>query len=651
MVKELLKSSRIIVRIYESIIWTSRKVKAIWNLKQNSWRMKRRGEKLSYKYDQLLTPQKRFLAIGFDDFRESDFNIVLPLLNKYGGRATFNRVCNSAIVNREDINRVRKILENGSEVGDHTWFHRCYIYTDPLFNGQDPQKVEGNQIPFPSNKQLREDHGEGKNAFGFDLIEAVNVKLPHLIVRDCKFENCWGQLTDEQCQMIREGFSIMHDADKLWVLDLLSNYYLGTKGNSKNSWNRKRGCYQGGIFSGCKTSANHEIWERIVQITRLFYKEQLGIDELLTWSWPGPGSFANPFKFKRDDEYYYDEEGGLPYNFTSKFYSSLYEKYRSWNDVLREYGYKITHDSVYPSKEDGKRKKIIAWQFMFNAFLSRKDALTYPTNYDIPYNSSGIDYQESFFKGNKSISAQMYDAQGHFYIFIESMRRNTANGLVQGALIDSENTFSQGVFLEALFEYCKSAGIEIVSKAEAFDICFNHRLVNGNLIYNSELTNTAMDFFKDSENVPLNPDGYLGDCYVEQDIDGKNILITQGTTNYIHYGIPYEQMEYELKVKGNGRIQLFYIRNKYDFSNSEQEQEKIDELVIKNEEWKRYLIRFEVNDSPLVDDSECEGLGEKIAGIRIEYSSGLYISDLCLQLSDHDEVGKYGNCNAEILSK
>ena len=192
MLKELLKSSKIIVRLYESVFWTYNKINIIWRLKRNAWLIRNKKLKCCYKYDQPLTSQKRFLAIGFDDFREADFSIVLPLLEKYGGRATFNRVCSSAIVDEKEIRRVRAIIENGSEVGDHTWFHRCYIYTDPLFNGQNPQNVEGDQIPFPTNKQLREDYGKGKNAFGFDLTEAVNIKLPHLMVNDNNFEICWG---------------------------------------------------------------------------------------------------------------------------------------------------------------------------------------------------------------------------------------------------------------------------------------------------------------------------------------------------------------------------------------------------------------------------------------------------------------------------
>lgn len=214
------------------------------------------------------------------------------------------------------------------------------------------------------------------------------------------------------------------------------------------------------------------------------------------------------------------------------------------------------------------------------------------------------------------------------------MRRNTSNGLIQGALIDSENTFSQRVFLEFVFQYCKSAGIEIVSKAEAFDICFNHKVTGKNLIYNSELVNTAKKFFEDAEKLPSNPDGYEGDCYVEKDFDDKNILVTTGITNYVHYGIPYECMEYGINARGSGQIRLYCIKNKYSFSNSEYEQEKIAELVITTTKWKRYSIQFEIKDNPLTNENfDCEGYGDKIIGIRIEYSPNLQVRDLLLQVN------------------
>lgn len=36
--------------------------------------------------------QSRLLAIGFDDFRKSDFTLIQPLFETYGAHATFNLI-------------------------------------------------------------------------------------------------------------------------------------------------------------------------------------------------------------------------------------------------------------------------------------------------------------------------------------------------------------------------------------------------------------------------------------------------------------------------------------------------------------------------------------------------------------------------------
>ena len=123
----------------------------------------------SQSYDGEVTPESRYLSIGFDDFRNSDFNMVIPLFKKYGATATFNRIAWNGTLSAEDISKINQVLSNGNELGDHTFFHCNYIYTDALCNGQNPEDVDGDQIPFPSNEQLRNDFGGGKNAFGLNL--------------------------------------------------------------------------------------------------------------------------------------------------------------------------------------------------------------------------------------------------------------------------------------------------------------------------------------------------------------------------------------------------------------------------------------------------------------------------------------------------
>ncbi|MEL3908419.1 MAG: hypothetical protein P1P64_05330 [Treponemataceae bacterium] len=212
---------------------------------------------------------------------------------------------------------------------------------------------------------MRNDIGNGKNVFGFNLKDEVSKNS------DINLNTTWKNLTDDECQQIRDMFSIYKDkSGRLNLLDKLSNEYLGTKGSSFGSWDKNKGCYTGGIFMNAKTSCNHEIWERIIQITKLFYKELYNADfEFKTWSWPGDPH--SPFKFEKDGKFYYDDKCTKLYNYLAPFTSSVYindgkYKERSWLQVLREYGYLTTHDFIYPSRCDGVDKVMMSKQFIYN---------------------------------------------------------------------------------------------------------------------------------------------------------------------------------------------------------------------------------------------------------------------------------------------
>lgn len=276
----------------------------------------------SQKYEKEINSDKRYVAIGFDDFRDSDFSMVMPLLKKYKSTATFNRIAWDASPSAYELYRINRVFKNGHELGDHTWFHFNYIYGDALFNGQNPFCPDGSQIPFPSNEQMRNDYGSGKNAFGFEL--NTSIKEQNFGYEWELFDTTWENLTDEQCQQIRDFFSIYKDTTgKLELFDYLSNKYLGTTGNSFGSWNEIKQCYTGGIFTGAKTSRNHEIWERVAKITKLYYKDIYNSDfSFVTWSWPG--NWRSPFKFEKDGKFYYDEECTRLFNYSAKFPSSIY---------------------------------------------------------------------------------------------------------------------------------------------------------------------------------------------------------------------------------------------------------------------------------------------------------------------------------------
>lgn len=583
---------------------------------------------------------ERYLAIGFDDFRDSDFDMVIPIFNSYGAYATFNRISNGVYLSDDDYLKINMVLESKNELGDHTWFHCNYIYNDPLFNGQDPAHLEGSQKSFPTNEQLRNDWGEGKNAFGFFLSESCDVQLSdwnNYGHEWTAFDTAWGDLTDEECQYIREYFSIIcDDSGMLDVWDELSNLYLGTSGSSKGSWSDKYQCYMGGIFTGCKTSANHEIWERILQITGDYYESKCGVRPV-TWSWPG--SIPSPFVFYRDGKYYYDEDCTILYNYLAKMPSSLYvnedgsAKMRSWCDVLSDQGYKIVHDTMYPSRLDGVEMPMMSKQLIYNASLSRENALVYSTNRSISYNDIAVAYDEAFFDNdsNKSQAAQMYDDGGAFYTFIESIRRNTSNGMVHGEVIDSVDSASERIFLKEVLEYCKKTDVQVVSKKEAYEICFDEIVESGNLIYNATFRNTAKEFMPDAENVPNNPDGYTGNCRVEIENDNR-VLAVDGSTEYLHYGIPHGNMLYSAMIKGNGYVRIYSIKNSDSVKLDSEDLDLLGKITVSSDSWSYYDLPFDIPDNPKTDfEQVCNGLGNKIMGIKIEYSKGIWVKDIALE--------------------
>ncbi len=143
------------------------------------------------------------MAIGFDDFRESDFTLIKPLFDQYGAHTTFNRIHRSTTLSEGEINQIRSVLESGHELGDHTWFHYNYVFNNPLCNGQDEYNPDGDQIAYPSNAQLREDRGDGYNVFEYPLDGLISDTSTWR-----QYDCTWRQLSDAQCQEMRNAFSI-----------------------------------------------------------------------------------------------------------------------------------------------------------------------------------------------------------------------------------------------------------------------------------------------------------------------------------------------------------------------------------------------------------------------------------------------------------
>lgn len=116
---------------------------------------------------------RRYVAIGFDDFRITDFSRIIPLFEKYGFKATFNKIIWNSKPTWIEKLQIKRVLLGGHEIGDHTIMHSKYIFDEPMFNGQNPENPEGGQFPFPTDEQMSKDRGDGKNVFGIPLTQTM----------------------------------------------------------------------------------------------------------------------------------------------------------------------------------------------------------------------------------------------------------------------------------------------------------------------------------------------------------------------------------------------------------------------------------------------------------------------------------------------
>lgn len=535
----------------------------------------------------------RFLTVGFDDIRLSDTGWLAPLFKKYGYTATFNKILyGSESVYEKKI--LKKLILEGHEIGCHTLLHEQYPYFSPLCNGQDPNNPDGSgQQPFPSNDEIRQ-------------VE--------------------GNLSDNDCQKYRNQFSILKDEELGATLDILSHRYLGTDGRSDGSWSEDLKCYTRGIFTGCKTSENHEVWERIFKIQECLLAElRIGINSFKTWSWPGSKNVN--VRFKKDESFYFDRERTKPWNNAARFYSSLKGKERSLTDVLREYGYVNTHDTLYPGRIDGLGEKEMRMQLFFNAYLSRKDALLCPTTRTIQHvhcrESEGLSKDYCF---NECYTIDKKNANG-IYVSFESLRHSLASGIVAGCVWDTIFSSKEQKYWENILRYCQMTGVSVLPKRNAYDVCFKQVREKGNLIYNAEFVNTLDVFIPDVDH-PQNPDGWIGDSVLCFD-EGYKTLLIKGEVLNKNYGVPYGLLKYSVDVKGKGEISIGFIRNNTNLSD---DGEMVDKISSESSKWFKIEKIIKIDDTPLTDETDrYEGYGTKIIAISFKYHGNLQIRNLKLE--------------------
>lgn len=565
----------------------------------------------------------RILTVGFDDLRLSDILWVEPLFEKFGYKATFDKI----LYGKEtyfELHSVRKLANHGHEIGNHTLLHYGYPFFSPLFNGQDPSCPDGSgQYPFPTNDDFRKDVGGGFNAFGKKLNEKVvaGVNGPNIDVS-------WGELTDEQCQQIRDHFSVIKDPVLGSLLDVLSNRFLGTKGRSFGSWCSDKQCYTGGVFSGCRTSENHEIWERILQIETILFLE-LGVQQkqLKTWSWPGS---RNCFlTFHKNGVRYYDRARTKPFNNLSRFYSSLTRSERSFTEVLRSCGYCSTNDTLYAGRYDGL-EIVEQRNLFFNSFLSKEDGLEYSTkNVVSQYDCKKSCGLKQYVSEVDSYCLDRKNKNG-IYTSLEKLRHSLASGIIAGSVWDSTFDPTEKRFWRIILRYCNQTNVSVITMKDAYEKAFCQNRELGNLIYNPCFSHTLKDFLPNTE-VPPNPDGWIGPC-VCNDKAAEKILSIHGIVTNKNYGLPLGSLLYSVESRGHGKIHYRLIRNKAVVDSDWDEKEQFEIADVKQQGWCNYKVL--INNTippPIMDKSgRFEGRKDVVIAIEFRYEGDLEIKNLSL---------------------
>lgn len=82
---------------------------------------------------------QKVIALTFDDGPSKHVETILALLNKYKIKATFFLIGNEIENNREET---KKIVENGHQIGNHTYSHKRMVLKSPSFIRQEIEKTD-----------------------------------------------------------------------------------------------------------------------------------------------------------------------------------------------------------------------------------------------------------------------------------------------------------------------------------------------------------------------------------------------------------------------------------------------------------------------------------------------------------------------------
>ena len=580
--------------------------------------------------DREITVESRFAAFGFDDGRQSDFDWVAPLFTQYNVHGTFNVINNGGTSKPEYIAKVNKLIAEGHEIGDHTIGHSTYMYEQPFCNGQPEENYIGSKGS-PANDEMRKDQGNGRNAFNTPLDQKVKATIQQSFARlglSDPDNKTWRTLTDEDCQKIRNCYSVWNGGG-LDYLDKLSAIYCGTTGSSKapDAWNGR--VFTKGIFTGCKTTCNHEIWDRLVEIQQHWYTQHFNLKAPPTnWSQPG-GQRCPGLLYYKNGKRFFDRDCTILANHYGKCRSTRTGNSRSWADLLRENDFTTTSDSIAEGLYDGSIYRSIFIEMPFNANLSRDDNICRETFFNrvwlTPLQVNGP-AQEPL-ASSKDWLKTIYETDACFKRQIDNIVRNSASGRIAFGLYDSVDTFGARLVYDLCLQFCRKANIKAVSMKEAYEIAYKTPLTKGNFFRNPTMARTVHSVIG-AKNAPEAPDGWTAGRVADPappDARIARALALEGTgrSEYFVFGVPLGKLDFSFAaIKGDGwaKLTIKKVRNIDPYLNSDGCPVLAEIAIDGDKVWKNYRTTLFLEDAPrLTSPSElsptCDGLDNKICGL------------------------------------
>lgn len=639
--------------------------------------------------------RRKFVAFGWADWFQEDIDIMVPLLLKYGFTNTFyvqaKPLSTDSLGSSYTIETLKMLFNAGQFMGDHGFLHDAHVFSYPMFDG----------INRPTNDELRVARGDGTNAFGHLVGSTLNATIGSTFVisylqQAASFGlKTWAGLTDDDCQVFRTYLSFYKCPDDyqngqyiLQTLDILSERYCGTTGQSvKDDYttrtpNTASGNYPSvgdamlyGIFQGCTTLNNHEVWERLQTIIKEYHHEVYCLPHNLNfWATPGgsdPGMLYFPVSGGSSTPRYFDRDHLKLANGFSKFTNSRTGKDRCLFDVFRatglttmmgaQIGYAISAWDHQTRREKSRMYKMNAWKSMndyigdgYTDSLRLYDTLIYD---DTTLNGlmASVDvlrakYDQRNTGGYTSCTA--YTTNTNFGKLVDETMKLIAWGLVPQGVGDSGITDGVpdtrrrkrtcfALTIECYFQFLKMAGIQMISHDEAADMVFHQELPNGvNIFPNPNMDTTAKTLIG-SIIAPDYPDGWSGGVVAEETIgtlsNVRCLSLTAAAKYYTRwYAIQHGKHNLSIQAKGTGTLKIWLIKNSHTLfdgnsgSGSFPYGSPIATITANNNSaFVEYTANWDVIDAKLVTNPTgtpeeksweryIEGMDDKICGLHIE---------------------------------